>query len=246
MMIKFLASLISGSSDFRPSLEWVDRIADEIGADRKVFASSLTEAGVNYAMWMKMFEQAADDQPDERDRLRSFALMLIPRAEQGLLQMASRFGMQPQIAELASRMEAYSSRNDSNQDAGESPEGTVMHLIFHQLPLCGLDPLSLAQKLYTDNFALGYVFGMSDMGHYQFNRNSSAQSDAIAFIGTVFTETLGSHGQELFVAAMSKQSTAIFAEGREQGASELGSWLKSQGQVVPFGLANHFGDSTEG
>ncbi|MEO1563936.1 MAG: hypothetical protein AAFR98_10915 [Pseudomonadota bacterium] len=116
-MIRFLASLFAGSPGFRASLVWVDRVADEIGADRKVFASALTEAGVNYAMWMKMFEAAAEEQPDERERMRSFALMLIPRAEQGLALMTSRFGKQAQIIEVSGRLAAYSANANSNKGA---------------------------------------------------------------------------------------------------------------------------------
>jgi hypothetical protein len=118
-LFKFIASFFSGLPDLRASLDWVDRLADEIGVDRKVFASALTEAGVNYAMWMKMYEAAAEDEPEEQERLRIFAMMLIPRAEEGLANLTVRFGQQPQILEVSVKMSHYA-------HSGTSSKGTKL------------------------------------------------------------------------------------------------------------------------
>ena len=226
----------------------VNRMADELGIERALYKSALTEEGINFAMYKIEFQAAAETFPNEGDRIAHLARHSINPAYRGLNKIAAKFPGQPQVASGIQALETYARDHGllgDEQSAESSSDGTVMNLIFQQLPFCGLDPLSLAKKLHTDDFALGYVFGMSDMANYQFNRDSAGQSDALAYIGTVFTETLGGDGPKLLEVALSKQSTAIFAEGREQGASELGSWLKSQGQIVPLGLSNHFGDHSE-
>lgn len=227
----------------------VNRMADELGIERALYKTALTEEGINFAIYKIEFQAAADGFPNEGDRIAHLARHSINPAYRGLNKIAAKFPGQPQVASGIQVLESYAREHgllDDESSAENSSDGTVMSLIFQQLPFCGLDPLSLAKKLHTDDFALGYIFGMSDMANYQFNRDAKGQSDALAYIGTVFTEALGGEGAEFLEIAMSKQSTANFAEGREQGASELGSWLKSQGQVVPLGLSNHFGDEFKG
>jgi hypothetical protein len=105
-----------------------------------------------------------------------------------------------------------------------------MQLIFVQLPFCDLDPIRLSRKLETDDFALGYVFGLADMGNYQFNRGATGQEAALSYIRHVFTEALGGGGEANFTRAA----------GRDKGAEELGRWIKSKGQFAPLGLSSHF------
>lgn len=227
----------------------VNRMADELGIERALFKTALTEEGINFAMYKIEFQAAAEAFPKEGDRIAHLARHSINPAYRGLNKIGAKFPGQPQVASGIQALETYA-RDHGLLDENPSPEsnldGTVMNLIFQQLTICGLDPLSLAKKLHTDDFALGYVFGMSDMANHQFNRESTGQPDALSYIGSVFTETLGGDGPELLEIALSRQSTANFAEGREQGASELGSWLKSQGQIIPLGLGNHFRDHSEG
>lgn len=116
-----------------------------------------------------------------------------------------------------------------------------MQMVFMQLPLCGLDPLSLSEKLESDDFALGYVFGLADMGNYQFNRETNGQEVALNYILNVFVETLGSGGEGNFSRALQIQNQPEFAAGRQTGADELGNWVKSQGRTSALGLASHFG-----
>lgn len=223
----------------------VNRMADELGIERALYKSALTEEGINFAMYKIEFRAAADAFPNEVDRIAHLARHSINPAYRGLNKIAAKFPGQPQVASGVQSLETYARKHgllDDEPSAESSSDGTVMNLIFQQLPFCGLDPLSLAKKLHTDDFALGYVFGMSDMANYQLNKDSAGQSDAVAYIELVFTEALGGDGPELLEIALSKQSTTDFAAGREQGANELGSWLKTQGQTVPLGLSNHFGD----
>jgi hypothetical protein len=115
-----------------------------------------------------------------------------------------------------------------------------MHLIFVQLPFCDLDPIRLSRKLETDDFALGYVFGLADMGNYQFNRGATGQEAALSYIRHVFTEALGGGGEANFTRALHVQGVPEFAAGRDKGAEELGRWIKSKGQFAPLGLSSHF------
>ena len=117
---------------------------------------------------------------------------------------------------------------------------TTVGLILSQLVLCDFDPSSLSAKLSSDQFALGYVFGIADMGNYQFNPHASDQSSALAYLDRVFMETLGSRGKEHLQQALGLQETSSeFVTGRATGAEELGAWLKSEGKIVPMGLASH-------
>lgn len=227
----------------------VNRMADELGIERALYKSALTEEGINFAIYKIEYQAAAEAIPNGEDRIAHLARHSINPAYRGLNKIGAKFPGQPQVVSGIQALETYA-RNHGLLDEEPSPEnssdGTVMNLIFQQLPLCGLDHLSLAKKLRIDDFALGYVFGISEMANYQFNRDSTGQSEALSYIETVFKETLGGDGPEILEIGLSKQSAAKFAEGREQGASELGSWIKSQGQVVPLGLSNHFGDHSEG
>lgn len=106
-MIKILKDLLFPSSELRQSLAWMRRVAEEIGADPKVFGTALTEAGVNYATWMKSFESQSDNISDEQERLVQSAVALIPFAYQGVAQLTSRYGDQPQLDDLHKKMAKY-------------------------------------------------------------------------------------------------------------------------------------------
>lgn len=223
----------------------VNRMAKELGIERALYKSVLTEEGINFAMYKIEFQAAEDAFPNERDRIAHLARHSINPAYRGLNKIAAKFPGQPQVAAGVQALETYAREHGLLNDEPSTEDrshDTAMNLIFQQLPLCGLDPPSLAKKLHTDDFALGYIFGMSDMASYQFNQNSTGQSDALSYIEKVFTETLGGDGVELLERALSIQNAVNFSEGREQGASELGSWIKTKGQIVPLGLTGHFGD----
>lgn len=133
-----------------------------------------------------------------------------------------------------------------SSQAEEFPKYEVpMSLIWNQLPMCGLLPTELAQQVKDDDFLLGYVFGMADMANYQFNPSSHDQSQALPYIQKVFSEALGSMGDELMHQALGAQSSPLFQKGRQIGADELGDWIKSSGQKVPFSLCRQLGGSTK-
>jgi len=120
---------------------------------------------------------------------------------------------------------------------------TASQIIFLQLPLCDLDPISLCAELGDDEFALGYVFGVADMANYQFNRSAAVDQDAaLHYIHHVFVETLGGGGNDRFAQALQSQSSSTFAQGRQAGADDLGGWLQTQGQRHAMGLCRHFSE----
>lgn len=129
----------------------------------------------------------------------------------------------------------------TNADIAVKGIDLVMQMIFMQLPLCGLDPLSLCKKCESDDFALGYVFGIADMGNHQFNPDASNQAAALVFIREVFVETLGGDGEDAFFRALEAQHVPKFAAGRQIGADDLGNWMRSEGKRGALGLARHIG-----
>lgn len=169
------------------------------------------------------------------DRLLGYGL---PKAVSSELQNLSA----PSIFNEGTRAKGAQENDKVYSDQAE-PKASIelpMRLIFLQLPLCELEPLSLAKRLWSDDFGLGYVFGMADMANYQFNANRSNQSASLSSIRTVFAETLGGDGNRLFARALENQHMPKFAEGRRVGAGDLGEWVKSQGKASPLGLAKHF------
>ena len=119
----------------------------------------------------------------------------------------------------------------------------IVNLIFMQLPFCDLDPVSLCGATESDDFALGYVFGLADMGNYLFNDVEGGQEDALEYIRHVFVEALGGGGEDSLHRALRKQSEPEFVDGRNEGARDLTNWIKSQGQITAMGLSRHFARS---
>lgn len=152
----------------------VSRMADELGVERALFKSALTEEGINFAIYKIVYRAAAEAFPNEDDRIAHLARHSINDAYRGLKRIGAKIPEQPQVASGIQALETYAKNHgllDEEPSTESSSNGTVMKLIFQQLALCGLDPLSLAKKLRNDDFALGYVLGMSDMANYQFNRS---------------------------------------------------------------------------
>ena len=224
----------------------VNLMADEIGIDRSILKTALTEEGINFGLYKPLFRAANEACADEQRAIAHLAHHSINDAYKGFNKLATKFPNQPEISEGLAALTAYARLHgliDEPALENKQPIGidTVTNLMFLQLPFCGLDPITLSERLTLDQFALGYVFGMADMGNHQFNPNYSDQPSAITFMKGVFVETLGGNGEEHLMQSLKLQGTAEFTTGRDQGADELGLWVKSKGQRSPMGLANHFG-----
>lgn len=88
----------------------VKDIAKEIDVNHKVFGTALTEMGVNYAH-IKIQEKALMEIYGENSARRYMAIILIPTALEGLLQLSQRFGHQNKILHATISLEIYYKNN---------------------------------------------------------------------------------------------------------------------------------------
>ncbi|WP_108813403.1 hypothetical protein [Loktanella sp. Alg231-35] len=242
-MLKFWARLFKSS-------KFMNRLADEIGVDRQIYKSALTEVGTNFANYEAWFRRSSEP---EAEILRELATASCEPAAAGAKRLKVKFPKEQSIDRFleqisryneglsSAQMEESMKTRDASKATSELPgTDTAMQIIFMQLPLCGLDPMSLCARLKHDSFALGYVFGVADMANYQFNQPlPDGQVHTLDFIRHVFVETLGGEGEERFDQALQSQAEPEFASGRQGGANDLGNWLKSRGQVHAVGLSRH-------
>lgn len=63
----------------------VSRMADELGIERSLFKTALTEEGINFAIYKIEFQAATDAFPNEGDRIAHLARHSINPAYRGLL-----------------------------------------------------------------------------------------------------------------------------------------------------------------
>lgn len=95
---------------FRSSMKFMDRVSDEIGVDRKVFQTALTEMEVNFATYEQFFSQWTEEK-NEATRLKKLCMLLIPKARLGAARLTLRFGEQPELETLVFRMIDYQEEN---------------------------------------------------------------------------------------------------------------------------------------
>lgn len=70
------------------------------------------DVGGKIEVWMKMFDESAEELSNEQDRLKLFASRLIPYARQGIPKLTMRFGQQPQLEELYGKLTDYAPETD--------------------------------------------------------------------------------------------------------------------------------------
>lgn len=117
---------------------------------------------------------------------------------------------------------------------------TMEALLYAQIGMCGFGMPVLAERIETDDFSLGYIFGFADMGVFQFTQDRKDQVEALAYMAAFFQRIFGVEGANAFSKALGKQTVSKFVKGRSKGAEELGEWLKTKGKFSPIALAQHF------
>src|SRR6056297_1854709 len=117
----------------------VNRMADELGIERALYKAALTEEGINFAIYKNEFHAAADGFPNEGDRIAHLARHSINPAYRGLNKIEAKYPGQPQVASGIQVLEKYAREHgllDDEPSAENNSDGTVMNLIFQQLPFC--------------------------------------------------------------------------------------------------------------
>ena len=93
-MLKFFKKLSSSN-------KFMDRLALEIGVERKIFKAALTELGINFSQVEQEFEQAASDGRklglSEEVIMQRACLGIITYARLGGAQLITKFGGQPSL-----------------------------------------------------------------------------------------------------------------------------------------------------
>ncbi|WP_057463948.1 hypothetical protein [Pseudovibrio sp. POLY-S9] len=91
---------------------FVKRVADEVGVDRRVFGTALTETGFNYATLRNINESLIEGGYTEQDALQECAQMCLKPALSGLLILEKKFPGQPEIEEAFESVQKYAQSID--------------------------------------------------------------------------------------------------------------------------------------
>ncbi len=88
---------------FRSS-KFMNRLANEIGVDRSIYKTALTEVGVNFALYEGMYQQSADS---KQATLRNLALLSCEPAVAGAAVLQAKFPEQDGIREFVRQILRY-------------------------------------------------------------------------------------------------------------------------------------------
>ncbi len=127
------------------------------------------------------------------------------------------------------------STEDVNPDIGNDLYPVSM-LIKMQLILVGVD----AAEIEYDEFSLGYVFGLSNMHYFQVGGDLEKDKEAVAHMLKIFQNLFGARTSRAFSKAIELQTSGLFIEGRNVGATEMGDWFEANGTKQLLGLMNHY------
>lgn len=75
----------------------MNEIADEIGIERKIFKTALTEVQVNFAIIRNLKNQIVESGTPESEAIKELSIMCFDNAHDGLLRLEARFPNQPEI-----------------------------------------------------------------------------------------------------------------------------------------------------
>ncbi|MFA3919678.1 hypothetical protein [Ruegeria hyattellae] len=109
--------------NFRSSDKFMDRLSLEMGVDRRLFKTALTELGINFSDLEKEFEQRAVHERESGfsdDVIMQRACMgIISYARLGASQLIVKFGEQPEIESFMFAMIDY---QEAHIDVVDDPE----------------------------------------------------------------------------------------------------------------------------
>ena len=110
----------------RSSHNFMNRVADEIGVERGLFKTSLTEMKVNFSQYEEYF-LSKDLHMEEQVRLKRISMLLILYARLGAAKLAMRFGNQPQIEDFVFKMIEY---QQQHIDLVDDPDAYRSNSVF--------------------------------------------------------------------------------------------------------------------
>lgn len=109
--------------DFRSSDKFMDRLAKEIGVDKKLFKAALTELGINFSHLEKEFEQSTLDGRElgftDEVIMQRACMGIITYARLGGAQLIIKFGEIPEIEAFMFAMIDY---QEAHIDVVDDPE----------------------------------------------------------------------------------------------------------------------------
>lgn len=82
-------------------------MADEIGIDRRVYKTALTQVGVNFAMYKMQFKDMVLIGVSEEDAIKLLAKDSLDAALSGLADLGEKYGTQPEIVAAISGIRKY-------------------------------------------------------------------------------------------------------------------------------------------
>lgn len=213
----------------------VNEMADEIGIERRIFKTALTEVGVNFAHLKGKKKSFILSGKSEMDAIKELVFLSLESASAGLGRLEAKFPNQPDIDRAKASLSRWiesEAQNWERSDDVPSPPMIGLRLIEIQLTLKGRSKTSFGEDL----FSLGYVFGMAEMAYFQTGGSLEDQTQALNYILLYFSHLFDEDGGALIQKAIHNQSSTEFDRGKNIGASELGKWLETQGQFKPMGL----------
>lgn len=109
--------------NFRSSDKFMNRLSQEIGVDKKLFKTALTELGINFSNLKKEFEQSTIDGRElgfsEEVIMQRACMGIISYARLGGAQLIAKFGEQPEIEAFMFAMIDY---QEAHIDVVDDPD----------------------------------------------------------------------------------------------------------------------------
>ena len=94
----------------------IDKMADEIGINRKLLKRALSADGVSFATYKAQMKFAEQTFGDASDQIRHAIVPSLNPAYRGLLRLELRFGATPSISEGIMKLTAYALLHDPVED----------------------------------------------------------------------------------------------------------------------------------
>lgn len=225
----------------------MEKLADEIGVDRKIYKTALTEVGVNFALYEQSY-RAFQGPKDEA--VRNLAAETIEPAAEGALKLLQKFPSEPQNHSFIYQLEEYEKRQkDGDEQEGfkaqnePSPLPQVVDslaLMLRQQLLLGGEP-ELEGMIRRDPFFGGYLTHFCAIGSHKLAHVGLSAEETAPYTRAVMAELLGDENAfDLLLSEIwNSKSQPSYQKGRVAANDDIFDWIENEGRKSPMGLLHH-------
>jgi hypothetical protein len=251
------------NQQFWKSFDVVNEIADEIGIDREICQSALTEVQVSYIAIEENKKQLINQKNSTQDTTKILCNLYFNRLFKGVHLIWEKFPSESILVKTKMTLIEFANANhlgiapspkvdhaSSNSEAVDvllmNEEESIAYigigLSYDYLVLslnvqCRLSGKSI-EDVCKDIFSLGYIFGYVNMAYYQHGGDLEDSKKAMLCLLWVFKKLVPENAKQFHLVSIESQDDTCFNRGREIGAKEYGDYIRSKGEYTPKGLAS--------